>query len=179
MQKPCATNVDSLRAELDAASPADRLDWIRSLGRKDQATLFAHAKGAVSVGDYHGETGEVVINEGCNNLPAFNFFQKRICLHGDQVQGYNENNVRWLVGPGHFQVRPSEDVEGEVWFDYYFEANDAPESFPTPSSNKRGVSFLVYANMIDVMRGVSEHVSVGRAIKNGKETGNYFVLCRT
>jgi hypothetical protein len=32
--------------------------------------------------------------------------------------------------------------------------------------------------MIDVLRGVSEHVSVGRAIKHGKETSNYFLLCR-
>ncbi len=179
MQKPSATNVHTLRAELDAAGSEERVDWIRSLSSKEQAILFAHAEGGVSVSDYHGEAGEVIINEGCNNLPAFKTFQKRVCAHGNVVQGYNENNIRWLIGPGHFLVRPSEDVEGEVWFDYYFEATDAPEAFPVPSSNKRGLSYLVYANMIDVMRGVSEHVSVGRAIKNGKETGNYFVLCRT
>ena len=30
----------------------------------------------------------------------------------------------------------------------------------------------------DVLRGVSEHVSIGRAVKHGKDTPNYFLLCR-
>jgi len=177
--KPNESNLDALRQQLDAATPQERLEWIRSLAKKDQALLFAHASGVVKVSDYHGEEGQVVINEGCNSLPAFNFFQKRVCVHEGRAQGYNENNIRWLIGPGHFLVRPSDDVEGEVWFDYYWKPEDAPEEFPTPTSNRRGISFFVYSNMIDVMRGVSEHVSIGRAIKNGKETENYFVLCRT
>jgi hypothetical protein len=32
--------------------------------------------------------------------------------------------------------------------------------------------------MIDVMRGVSTHVSIGRARRGGKMSDNWFVLCR-
>ena len=45
--------------------------------------------------------------------------------------------------------------------------------------NEKGLQMLVYAKMIDYPRKVSDHVTIGRAVKNGKETGNYFLLCRT
>jgi hypothetical protein len=32
--------------------------------------------------------------------------------------------------------------------------------------------------MIDYMRRVSQHVFIGAATRNGKELGNYFILCR-
>jgi hypothetical protein len=36
----------------------------------------------------------------------------------------------------------------------------------------------VYADTIDALRGVSAHVSVGRAMRGGKVLDNWFVLCR-
>ena len=32
--------------------------------------------------------------------------------------------------------------------------------------------------MIDIVRRVSEHVSIGAAIRGGKPSGDYFALCR-
>ena len=32
--------------------------------------------------------------------------------------------------------------------------------------------------LLDALRGVSKHVSIGRAIRNGKVQDNWFVLCR-
>ena len=37
---------------------------------------------------------------------------------------------------------------------------------------------FVYAGMIDIMRGVSTHVTIGRALKGGKFMDAWFVLCR-
>ena len=38
--------------------------------------------------------------------------------------------------------------------------------------------YHVYGGTQDVLRGVSEHVAVGRAFKGGKPMDNWFVLCR-
>ena len=36
----------------------------------------------------------------------------------------------------------------------------------------------MYANMIDYLRRVSAHAVLGAAYKNGKATGDYFMLVR-
>ena len=176
--KPSVSNIDELREQLDSTTPDVRVDWVYSLGKSEQKCLFEMARGALRATDFHGEEGEVVIHEGRNSLPLFTRFQKRVCLQGERAQGYNENDIRWFIGPGHFLVRPSEETEGEMWLDYYWVPDSAPPEFPGACDNKKGFSRFVYAGMIDVMRGVSQHVTIGRAIRGGKETENYFVLCR-
>jgi hypothetical protein len=32
--------------------------------------------------------------------------------------------------------------------------------------------------MIDTVRGVSEHVTIGSAARKGKDIGSWFILCR-
>ena len=49
---------------------------------------------------------------------------------------------------------------------------------PRRSPSSRASRF-VYAGMIDMLRGVSKHVTIGRAIRNGKEADNWFLLCRS
>jgi hypothetical protein len=44
--------------------------------------------------------------------------------------------------------------------------------------NERGLSRFVYGYMVDTLRRVSEHVTIGSAARNGKDIGSYFVLCR-
>ena len=179
---PKPTQVDDIGALATALDEADhdtRLAWIRSLGKREQVALYAMAEGrAVDVTYFHDGDGQVVRHYGRNSLPAFTSFEKRMVLHGDRVQGYNEGAARPLVGPGHFLVRESEDTPGEVWVDYYWSCDEAPDAFPAPAPNDRGISTLVYGHMVDVMRGVSQHVTIGRAVKKGKLTSNYFVLCR-
>ena len=67
---------------------------------------------------------------------------------------------------------------GELHVDYYSTPPEALEGAPKLAPNDRGVSAAVYGHMIDVLRGVSQHVSIGRAVKKGKDTPNYFLLCR-
>ena len=40
------------------------------------------------------------------------------------------------------------------------------------------MEFAVFAKMIDYLRKVSKHVTIGRAYKHGEETPNYFLLSR-
>jgi hypothetical protein len=53
-----------------------------------------------------------------------------------------------------------------------------PSSWPDVRPNDRGASFVVYRNMVDYLRRVSQHVLIGSATRGGKELGSYFLLCR-
>ena len=41
-----------------------------------------------------------------------------------------------------------------------------------------GIQQFVFAKMIDYLRKVSNHVTIGRAYKHGTQTPNYFLLSR-
>jgi hypothetical protein len=178
--RPTNTTPDALSDALNAVDHEARVAWLRSLSGKEEAALYALAAGStLTVEEMHRGADDVVIHEGWNSLPFFRSFQKRVTVHDGQLQGYNHQTMRPVTGPGHFRVRESEDVHGEVWFDYEWEPTTVPEPFPAARSNTAGLSILVYGNMIDVVRKVSDHVTIGRAYIKRKETGNYFGLVRT
>jgi hypothetical protein len=56
--------------------------------------------------------------------------------------------------------------------------DEAPEGWPVIKPNEAGISRLVYAYMQDYLRRVSDHITIGRAYRKGKESPNYFTLCR-
>lgn len=165
-----------LTAALDEATHDDRLAWIRSLNGKEQYHLFDLAKGGtpVDVSDLHGAEGEVIINHGRNGLALFNRFQKRSALHDGQLVGYNHNGFpSWIapiasrvVGPGHYVFYPSPDVPGEVWIDYRRIPTSRHPAFPPLVDNESGLRQLVFGNMVDILRRVSDHVFIGDSFKN-------------
>ncbi len=177
--RPAETNQEALYESLNSTDHNARVAWLRSLSGKEEATLYALCEGTTLTVEELHRGSDMVILEGWNSLPAFRTFQKRVIVHEDQVQGYNHQALSWLTGPGHFQIRPSEEVPGEVWFDYIWEPSSTPNLFPPPRANTSGISTLVYGHMIDIVRKVSDHVYIGRAYKKGKETPNYFGLVRT
>ena len=175
---PKESRLEDLAAALDSVTHQERVDWLRSLNKGQQAALFKLAEGTqMGLEEVHSSEGQVVIQYGKNSLPVFTHFQKRIALHNGVVQGYNHQSLQWLVGPGHFRVIPHE-VPGELLFDYLWTPETVPEGFPAARSNRGGLSTLVYGNLQDVVRKVSSHVSIGRALMKGKLTNNYFGLCR-
>jgi hypothetical protein len=176
--KPTETDLTTLSAALNSAESTERVTWLRSLNKKQQAALFLMAEGTQSeVSEVHGGPGTVTILHGKNSLPLFTQFQKRVSNHNGVIQGYNHQSLKWLVGPGHFRVIPH-DVPGELLFDYLWAPETVPDGFPPARSNKGGLSSLVYGSLQDVVRKVSDHVFIGRAIMNGKLTNNYFGLSR-
>jgi hypothetical protein len=179
-----AIDVTALAAELDAMSSETRVREVRNLGKTEQARLYEAAAGArpIVLEDLvpHGVAPLVeVIHAGRNSLPAFRIFEKRFCRPPDgerELWGYNEHGARWMTGPGYFVARPH--GAGEVLVDYLEVPSGKPESWPPirPNSAMRGR--FVYGGMQDVLRGVSRHVSVGRATRKGKPMDNWFVCCR-
>jgi hypothetical protein len=121
---------------------------------------------------------------GRNTLPLFTLFEKRFCRPpGENAQkvlwGYNEGATRPLIGPGYFVLRLTPgDERGEAVVDYYQVPPDKPDKWPAIRANDAGIQQFVYGFMHDFLRKVSAHVVIGRAYKHGKETANYFVLCR-
>ncbi|HWL89484.1 MAG TPA: hypothetical protein VNO21_26955 [Polyangiaceae bacterium] len=175
-----------LRKILDELGHAARVDTIRGWDRKTQAVLYEAVKGfqSLSLDDFVPASAtplQEVIHHGKNTLPSFSHFQKRFCKPNDaanhELLGYNHQNLMWATGPGYFVVHPSE-TDGEVDIDYLRIPSEKPSSWPPLRGNENGFASLVYGGMVDVMRGVSQHVSIGRARKKGKFIDNWFVLCR-
>jgi hypothetical protein len=179
----------AVAAFLDGLSHAERVRATRSLGRAEQRRLYDAVGGFRPVGLADLVPPSVadlatVRHYGRNTLPAFTHFEKRFCRprgadrsKPDRLYGFNFQTLSPLTGPGYFVAR---DVPGrpEVDIDYRELPDERPPGWPRIASNERGLGRLVYGFMVDTLRRVSEHVTIGSAARNGRPLGSWFVLCR-
>jgi hypothetical protein len=179
-----------LASVLDGLGHAGRVANIREWDRELMSKLYEAAKGfkPVTLDDYVPPTTAPlteVIHHGKNSLPAFTHFQKRFCKPQEggpegTLYGFNFNTGfhSHFIGPGYYVAHKSPG-DGEVDIDYTALPNAKPEPWPEIKPNV-GIGGLVYGGMIDVMRGISTHVSIGRAkkAKSGAWMDAWFVLCR-
>jgi len=182
-----AIDLKRLVEVLDGLGHEGRVHTTRGWGRKRQAELFEAAKGHLPIGlDFLvppsiGPLVEV-IHEGKNTLPAFSHFQKRfVKLEGEEapIGGHNHQALSGLTGPGYFLVDlGTGDHEGELAIDYTRLPKTRPASWPDIRDNNGGFGALVYGGMIDYLRAISTHVSIGRATKQGKAMDAWFTLVR-
>jgi hypothetical protein len=66
----------------------------------------------------------------------------------------------------------------EVVIDYCEVPARKPAEWPPVLPNSARLSRFIYYRTRDYMRGVSQHVTIGRATRDGKPMDNWFVLCR-
>ena len=168
-------SLSELAAQLDNLGHAGRLAWAYGLNEREQKALCALAEGSTLPPDeILNADGSVAIYPGRNGLPLFNRFQKRFARLGDEVVGYNHNDqlggplnfiVRRLVGPGHFTAYEGPDGDG-LWIDYRRVPSRRHPEFPELIDNDHGIRALVFGNMVDVLRRVSDHVFIGDAFKD-------------
>jgi hypothetical protein len=173
----------------DGLAHADRVSAIRSLGRAQQSALWDKSEGFAEVGLIDLVPPETPVDGtvrhyGKNTLPFFSHFEKRFArqtgVDADdprELIGFNFQTMAPLTGPGYFVAVPSEKA-GEVLVDYRRVPKAHPPGWPDVKSNERGLSRLVYGFMVDTLRRVSEHVTIGSAARNGKDLGSWFILCR-
>lgn len=183
MNPPLPSLIDTLAPlseALDALTHAERVNWTRGLARSELRALYALAAqgGALPLGFFYGEAGAVVRHHGTNSLPVFSTFEKRLVLLDGQVQGYNHNpkTVAWFTGPGHFLAR--QDGEREVLFDYTALPTHKPAEFPDIRPNDTGTARLVFGGMVDRVRRVSRHCTIGAAFRGDKAMNAWFTLVR-
>jgi hypothetical protein len=178
-----------VRQCLDSLSGAERVVAIRSLGRASQRDLFEAVAGFLplqladlvpaSVADL-----AEVRHLGVNSLPAFTRFEKRFCRPpGADTQrpallfGFNHQPLAPLTGPGYF-VATEDAARGEVRIDYANIPSERPESWPEIRDNDSGLAKRVYGNLVDTLRRVSDHVTIGSAARHGQDLNSWFILCR-
>ena len=173
---------------LDALSDDDRLAQTLALEGDEQALLFDLVAGArkLSLEDLAPKTSQPlvgVLHAGKNSLPLFTRFAKvfsvpDVATPQPERWGFNLNPalVALTVGPGYFVA--SEQGQ-EVLIDYTRQPPrrllDGPRILPNDSRLSR----FVYNGTKDLLRGVSKHVSIGRASRGTRQLDNWFVLCRT
>jgi hypothetical protein len=174
---------------LDGLPSPERIAAVRSLGRSDQRRLYRAVDGflPLRLADLVPPASadlETVRHFGRNTLPAFRLFEKRFCRprgadarKPGELWGFNFQTLSFATGPGYFVAR-EDPSRPEVWVDYTEVPKGHPEGWPEVRRNEVGLSRFVYGHMVDTLRRVSEHVTIGSAARKGRELGSWFVLAR-
>jgi hypothetical protein len=180
-------DVPRLSKDLDDLGTPGRVWAVRQWTRANMATLWEAVKGfrAVTLDDFVAPAVPPhvqVIHHGKNSLPAHTHFQKRFAKPADpeakdQLVGYNFQTLSPVTGPGYYVAHPSSEA-GEVDIDYTMIPKEKPEAWPPIVPNSVRLGRFVYYGMVDVMRGISTHVSIGRARKKHGWMDAWFVLVR-
>jgi len=188
MLRAQSPDIAAIEAHLNSLPTVTRRDQVLAINNKEQATLFKIAE------KYRAVTTDTLVppgtppltgvaHHGKNSLPVFTGFAKVMCRpsgpqFGDKLWGYNKNPfiVHHAVGPGFYAAYPHNEFEYLV--DYTMLPEERAADWPQIVPNTYRLSRVVFYGMQDVLRGVSEHVSIGRAMKGGKWLPNWFVLCR-
>jgi hypothetical protein len=179
-------DLPGLSGHLDGLTDTARAEATRGMTPGQQARLYDAAKGFRALALEHFVPASVaplaqVVHTGKNSIPIVSHFEKRFCRPATEparLWGYNQNPpaVQAVSGPGYFVCYPIAD--GEVLIDYTELPTGKPDAWPPIRPNSAGLSRFIYNGTKDTMRGVSAHVSIGRAARNGKVMDNWFVLCR-
>lgn len=177
-------DLSGLAVYLDRLDGERRVAEVRALARDEQARLFEAAAGVrpVTLDDFVPEAVpplQPVIHYGRNSLPLFRLFEKRFCRpdrDAGELWGYNEQPWKALTGPGYFVARQASGEE--VVIDYCEVPPRKPAEWPRILPNSARLSRFIYNRTRDFIRGVSQHVTIGRATREGKPMDNWFVLCR-
>ena len=166
---------------LNSLDHAGRVAATRALPRAAQQRLFDVVADfrPLTLSDLvpsHIAAWTAVHHVGINNMPLARCFEKVMYRSADGlVGGYNAQTFQAITGPGYFSAQARAP---QVLIDYIHLPAAAPPGFPAIHSNARGLSRFVYRGLQDMLRGVSDHVTVGSASRDGKLLPNHFILVR-
>ena len=180
---------DEVARFLDGLSHPERVEAIRSTSRDEQRRLYDAVRGfaPVKLVDLVAPAVpgfQTVRHFGKNTLPAFTHFEKRFCRPAEadperpgELYGFNFQTMSFVTGPGYF-VAVEDPERDEVLVDYRRVPPAHPAGWPEIRPNESGLSRFVYGFMVDTLRRVSEHVTIGSAARKGKDLGSWFILSR-
>jgi len=174
----------ALAGALDDLADDQRIAAVTGLRRKQLADLFEAAAPNPPLRLTDLVPADVppmteVIHEGKNSLGVFTRFQKRMCRprhDPTELWGYNEQDLRAITGPGYFVAH--HDERGELVIDYRRLPPDRAPGWPPIIPNSARLSRFIYHLTVDVLRRVSDRVTIGRAYRNGRPMDAWFALVR-
>lgn len=184
-------DMDAITKFLDGLDEGTRREEALSLKRPEQRRLFDAAKGyrTLTLEDMVPKSVPVmheVPHHGRNTLvPPFEYFAK-VMVRPDGVEensgelwGYNRGPKAQeaVVGPGYY-VCHQHSVPGELIVNYLRIPPRKPPHWPRILKNSERLSYFVYNGTQDILRGVSKHVTIGRAMKGGSWLPAWFILVR-
>jgi hypothetical protein len=175
-------DLPTLAARLDAMTHKERVAESWKWGGRAQRRLFDALEGfrPVTLNDFAAPVRTAVTHAGRNSqLPGFREFAKvfwRPSADATELWGYNVFWLSPLIGPGFFVLRQHSPTETVV--DYTQLPPEAPEGWPRIVPNWHRFGWVVYHGTQDVMRGLSKHVTIGRAVIRGRMSRHTFVLVR-
>jgi hypothetical protein len=184
-----ACDPKKISALLDALADAQRVAAVRSLRGSDQRRLWRAVDGyrPLQLSDLVPASVPALIavrHYGRNSLPAFTLFEKRFYRPAGadpaaprELCGANFQQMSPITGPGYFVAVPHPN-RPEICVEYGRLPEHAPHGWPAIRSNERGLSRFVYGFLVDTLRYVSEHVTVGSVSRHGRDMDSFFVLCR-
>lgn len=181
-------DIEKLAEVLDGLGHEGRVHATRTWTKKQMAAIYDACAGRPISLDFLvpssvGANTEV-IHDLRNTLPLFSNAQKRFARgegEGTDLVGFNKQHGLAAVSePGYFMVRAGEgEHENELVIDYGQTPKSKPDVWPEIEPNDSGIlNGLVWGGMVDYLRKISEHVSIGKATKKGKAIGQYFALVR-
>jgi hypothetical protein len=181
---------DAIARFLDGLAHDARVAAIRAVGRAEQRRLYAAVEGFLPLAledlvPPDRADLQTVRHFGRNTLPAFRLFEKRFSrppgedrAKPQRLLGFNFQPFAWLTGPGYFVAHPG-PRHREVSVDYReIPSGEVPRDWPRVAGNEGIPARFVYGFMVDTLRRVSEHVTIGSAARHGKDFGSWFLLCR-
>ena len=183
------TKPKALGELLDRLAEPERVAAAHSLGKGAQRALWRMVEGfrpvtLLDVVPSSAAAMQPVRHFGRNSMPMLTRFEKvffrpvgQDASAPSELGGVNVHVTRPLSGPGYF-VTVEDRARGEVRIDYTRVPTAVPDGWPKITTNERALPWLFYGDMVDTLRRVSEHVTIGSAVKSGRDIGAYFVLCR-
>jgi hypothetical protein len=178
-----ALDLSTLARSLEGLPQDDQVQAVAALRRRELAALFEAAAGKPALRLEDLVPAGIaplteVIHEGKNSLPLFTRFQKRCCRPPggeNEIWGYNEQPNKTVTGPGYFVAH---HIDGELVIDYTRLPPSKPAAWPRIIPNSRRLSFFIYNGTMDVLRRVSDRVTIGRAYRKRKPMDAWFALIR-
>jgi hypothetical protein len=183
MIRPTVDRTAVARA-LDGVAIQARVKAVCELGKRDLAALFDAAADnpPATLDDFVPRSVAPmteVIHEGKNSLGLFTRFQKRFCRPAEgalELWGYNHQAMAFFTGPGYFVTQRPAD--GELVIDYTKVPGGKVSAWPLIAPNSSRLGRFVYYGTQDVMRTVSQGVTIGRARRGQQVMDAWFVLVR-
>ena len=176
-----AVTIQQVEQHLASLSGAERVLQATHLKRAQQEKLWNLAEHTAPVRETdlvpaNAKPFDPVPFEGQNNQLIYRDFKKVFYRTSDgMTAGNNVSDAAWFAGHGYYVVATGPTG---AYVNYFEVPKEKPQGWPEIKENSKGLSQFVYGNMKDYLRRVYGLVLIGRAYKNGKETGNYFVLAR-